>query len=202
MTAMAADHRAARFAFYGRIARNDAAEASAARHWQEDRCRAVAAACGGQITAWFFDTACQADIPMPDRPQGRALLAALADLHRRVSAVIAADAYRVLPRRQAGAGTGIPGWLAAWHAPLLLADTGITISSPQDYDLMAGLLLDADRPPGRGEAAPAQITRRAMAAPHAEPPPQGRRAARRRSPPPLDSPSADLRGTGTTGRPQ
>jgi len=69
----------------------------------------VAAACGGQITAWFFDTACQADIPMPDRPQGRALLAALADLHRRVSAVIAADAYRVLPRRQAGAGTGIPG---------------------------------------------------------------------------------------------
>jgi hypothetical protein len=87
------------------------------------------------------------------------------------------------------------------RAPLaVLADTGIAISSPQDYDLMAGLLLDADR--GWGEAAPAQITRRAMAAPRAEPPPQGRRGARRRSPLLLDSPLAGLRGTGTAGRPQ
>lgn len=196
MTAMAADHRAARFAVYGRIARNEVADACAARYWQEDRCRAVAVPCGGQITGWFFDTPCRADVPAPDRPQGRALLAMLAGLHRRVSAVITADAYRVLPRRQAGAG--IPGWHPAWHAPLLLADTGFTIRSPQDYDLMAGLLFGAGRPPGRGQAAPVQITRRAVA-PCAEPPVKGRRAVRRRS---SALPPDCLPGTGGTGRPQ
>jgi len=145
-------------------ARNDAGDAAAARHWQANRCRAVAAACGGQVTAWFFDTA------------------------------------RLLPRRQAGAGTGVFGWLAAWHVPLLLADTGITISSPEEYDLMAGLLLGLGRPPGRGQAAPAAITRR-IAARHTEPPPRGRPAVRRRSGPlPPDSPPPGPPGANAAGR--
>jgi len=187
-----------RFAFYGRTARNDAGDAAAARHWQAERCRAAAAACGGQVTAWFFDTACPSDRPWPSRPQGRALLAALADPHRGVDAVVAADAARLLPRRPAGAGTGIPGWLAGWHAPLLLADTGITISSAEEYDLMADILLGLGRLPGRGQAAPAAITRRVEAR-RAEPPSRGRPAARRRSSP---LPPPGLPGAGTTGRPQ
>jgi hypothetical protein len=123
---------------------------------------AAAAARGGQITACFFDTACPADMPLASRPQGRALLAALADPRRRIDAVVAWDAARLLPR-QPGPDTSVPGWPGAWHTPLLLAGSGITISSPQEYGLITGILLSLGRPPRRGQAPPAAITSLATA---------------------------------------
>jgi hypothetical protein len=157
---MACDTRVVRFAFYGRTARTDAADTEAERHWQQHCCRAAAAARDGQITAWFFDAACPADMPLASRPQCRALLAALADTRRRIDPVLAADTARLPPRREVGTDTRIPGWPSAWHTPLLLADTGITISPPQEYDLIADVLLGLGRPPRRGQASPAAITSR------------------------------------------
>jgi hypothetical protein len=60
---MARDNRTVRFAFYGRTACTAAADIEAERHWQQRACQAAAAARRGQITAWFFDTACPADTP-------------------------------------------------------------------------------------------------------------------------------------------
>ncbi len=157
MPAMACDNRAVRFAFYGRTARTDTADTDAERHWQQQCCRAAAAARGGQITACFFDTACPADMPLASRPQGRALLVALADPRGRIDAVVTWDAARLLPR-QPGTPTSVPGWPGAWHTPLLLASTGITISSPQEYSLITGILLGLGKPPRRGQAPPAAIT--------------------------------------------
>lgn len=157
MPAMTHDNHAVRFAFYGRTARTDAADTEAERHWQQHSCRAAAAACGGQITAWFFDTACPADMPLASRPQGRALLAALADPRRRIDAVVATDAARLLPRKPGPYGS-VPGWPSAWHTPLLLADTGITIGSSQEDDLITGILYGPGRPPRRGQAPSAAIT--------------------------------------------
>ncbi len=154
---MTCDTHAVRFAFYGRTARIDAADTDAERHWQRQCCSAAAAARGGQITAWFFDAACPADMPFPSRPQGRAMLAALTGPVCRIDAVVAADATRLLPRQPS---PGVPAWLDAWHTPLLVADTGITISSPLEYDLIAGILLDLGRPPRRGQAPPAAIASR------------------------------------------
>jgi len=145
---MTCDTHAVRFAFYGRIARIDVADTDAERQWQRQCCSAAAADRGGQITAWFFDAACPADMPFPSRSQGRALLAALNGPVWRIDAVVAADATRLLPRQPSH---GVPAWLDAWHTPLLLADTGITISSPLEFDLIAGILLDLGRPPRRGQ---------------------------------------------------
>ena len=113
MPAMACHTRAVRFAFYGRTARTDTADTEAELLWQQHCCRAAAAAHGGQITTWFFDTSCPADMPLASRPQGRALLAALAGPRRPIGAVVATDLARLLPR-QAAPDTSVPGWPAAW----------------------------------------------------------------------------------------
>jgi hypothetical protein len=157
MTAMARDNHGVRFAFYGRTARTDAADTEVERHWQQRCCRAAAAARGGQITAWFFDTACPAGMPLASRPQGRALLAALTGPRRRIDAVVTWDAARLLPR-QPSPDTSVPGWPGAWDTPLLLAGTGLMISSPQEYDLITGILLGPGRPPPRGQALPSAVT--------------------------------------------
>ncbi len=156
---MACDNRAVRFAFYGRTARTEAADTDAERHWQQQCCRAAAAARGGQITACFFDTACPADTPLASRPQGRALLAALTGPRRHIDAVVTWDAARLLPR-QPRPGTSIAAWPGDLDTPLLLAAAGITISSPQEYDLITGILLGLGRPPRREQAPPAAITSR------------------------------------------
>lgn len=150
----------AQCAFYGRIARNDTADAIAARQWQEGRCRAAAAARGAQITAWFFDTACRADQPLASRPAGIALLARIADPDRRADAVITQNADRVLPRRNIGAAYAVCSLLAARHAPLLLADTGIVICSAEDFDLIAGVLLGTSRHAVRPRPGNGQVTGR------------------------------------------
>jgi hypothetical protein len=173
---MTCDTHAVRFAFYGRTARIDAADTDAERHWQQHCCRAVAAARGGQITAWFFDVACPANMPLPSRPQGRALLAALADPRRRIDAVVAADTARLLPRREVGAESSVQAWPDAWHTPLLLADTGITISSAHEYDLIAGILLGLGRPPRRGQGSTSRDHQSHSVPPH------GRRAGTARRP--------------------
>ena len=157
MPAMACHTRAVRFAFYGRTARTDTADTEAELLWQQHCCRAAAAAHGGQITTWFFDTSCPADMPLASRPQGRALLAALAGPRRPIGAVVATDLARLLPR-QAAPDTSVPGWPGAWHTPLLLARAGITISSPQEYDLFTGILLGLGKPSRRGLALAAAIT--------------------------------------------
>jgi hypothetical protein len=106
---------------------------------------------------------------LTSRPHGRALLAALDGLRRRIDAVVTWDAVCLLPRRQAHPGTA-PGWLAAWHTALLLADTGIMISSTQEDDLILGILLGAGGSLDRRQAAPRSFTRHA-ALRRAGPPP-------------------------------
>jgi hypothetical protein len=138
--------RITRLAFYGRTART-AADAVPDQHQQARLCRAAAAACGGQISAWFFDPGTRADQPFPRRPGGQALLAALTRPSSGIDAVIATDVSCLLPRQAASGGTGSPGWLATWNTPVLLAGSGYMISSPQEFRLAAELLLGSARPP-------------------------------------------------------
>ena len=70
--------RAVPAAFYGRTAHAvGTGDSQADRYRQLALCRTVAAACGGRVTAEFFDEDCRADYPWRRRPQGRSLLAAL-----------------------------------------------------------------------------------------------------------------------------
>jgi len=184
---MAFNNGATGFAFYGGTAHSDAADIAAAWHWQSDLCRALISARGGQVTAWFFDTACRADVPLPDRPQGRLLLAALTDPRHGVDAVVSANAVCTFPRRPARAPAGIP----RWPVPLMLADTDITISSPAEYDLVANVLLGLSKLQHPGHPEQGSITRRAKPRP-------GRLPAHQRSSPPRPGtlpPGAPAAGT-------
>lgn len=128
-------------AFYGRTARAaGTGDSQADRYRQLALCRAVAAAYGAWVTAEFFDEDCRAGYPWPDRPQGRSLLAALAGPGRPASAVVVADPWRLLPRRPAPGGTGILTQLAFPRVQLVLADSGMVISTAAEYALLGRLL--------------------------------------------------------------
>jgi hypothetical protein len=75
-----------------------------------------------------------------DRPQGRSLLAALPGPGRPAGAVVVADPWRLLPRRPAPGGTSILTQLAFRRVQLVLADSGMVISSAREYALLGRLL--------------------------------------------------------------
>jgi hypothetical protein len=134
--------RAVQAAFYGRTAHAaGTGDSQADRCRQLALCRAAAASCGARATAEFFDQDCQAGCPWPDRPQGLSLLAALAGPGRPAGAVVIADPWRLLPRRPAPGGTGILAQLAFRRVQLVLADSGMVISSAREYALLGRLLL-------------------------------------------------------------
>jgi hypothetical protein len=133
--------RAVSVAFYGRTAHAaGTGDSRADRHRQLALCHAVAAARGWQVTAEFFDENCRAGCPWQRRPQGRALLAALPGPGRVAGAVAVADPWRLLPRRPAPGGTAILGRLAFRRVLLVLAGTGMVISSAEEYALLGRLL--------------------------------------------------------------
>lgn len=132
---------AAPVAFYGRTAHAaGTGDSHADRHRQLALCRAVIAAYGGQVSAGYFDEGCSADRPWRCRPQGQALLAALSDPACPVQALVAADLWRLLPRRPPAGGTGILQQLALLRVVLVLADTGISVLAAGEYALLGRLM--------------------------------------------------------------
>lgn len=143
--------RAVPAAFYGRTAHAaDTGGSRADRHRQLALCHAVAAARGWQVTAEFFDEDCRAGYPWQRRPQGRSLLAALSGPGRVAGIVAVADPWCLLPRRPVPGGTAILAQLASLSAQLLLADSGMVISSAGEYALLDRLLTGpfCGAPPG------------------------------------------------------
>ncbi len=143
--------RAAPAAFYGRTARAGGTGDSAAdRYRQLALCHSVAPACGARVTTEFFDEDCRAGDPWQDRPQGRSLLAALSRPRRPAGAVVVADPWRLLPRRPAPGEPGILARLAFRRVQLVLADSGLVISTTEEYALLGRLLTGsaASAPPG------------------------------------------------------
>jgi hypothetical protein len=133
--------RAAPAAFYGRTARAAGSGDSAAdRYRQLALCRSAATACGARVTAEFFDEDCRAGDPWQGRPQGRSLLAALSGPRRPAGAVVVADPWRLLPRRPAPGEPGILARLAFRRVQLVLADSGLVISTTEEYALLGRLL--------------------------------------------------------------
>jgi len=156
--------RAAPASFYGRTARAAGTGDSAAdRYRQLALCRSVAAACGARVTAEFFDEDCRAGDPWQDRPQGRSLLAALPGPSRPAGAAVVADPWRLLPRRPAPGEPGILAWLAFRRVQLVLADSGLVISTTEEYALLGSLLTGpaASAPPGGAASWPSFRDRRA-----------------------------------------
>ena len=156
--------RAAPAAFYGRTARAAGTGDSAAdRYRQLTVCRSAAAACGARVTAEFFDEDCRAGEPWQDRPHGRSLLAALPGPGRPAVAVVVADPWRLLPRRPAPGSTGILARLAFRRVQLVLADSGMVISTAEEYALLGRLLTGpaASAPPGGAASWPSFRDRRA-----------------------------------------
>jgi hypothetical protein len=128
-------------AFYGRTAcAAGSVDSRADRYRQLALCHAVVAARGWRLTAEFFDEDCRAGYPWRRRPQGRALLAALQAPGRVAGAVAVADPWRLLPRRPVPGGTAILGRLAFRQVLLVLAGTGMVISSAEEYALLGRLL--------------------------------------------------------------
>jgi hypothetical protein len=143
--------RAVPAAFYGRTAhRAGTADSQADRHRQIASCSALAAAFSARVTAEFFDEACRADDPCQDRPQGRFLLAALSGPGRPAGAVVVADLWRLLPRRRGPGSTAILARLAFLRVQLMLADSGMVISTAAEYALLSSLLTSpaCGTPPG------------------------------------------------------
>jgi hypothetical protein len=127
--------------FYGRTAHAAGTpESQAERDRQLALCRAAVAAYGGQVTAVYFDQGCRADHPWSRRPQGQALLTALSGPAHPAWTLVAADAWRLLPRRTPADGTRILQQLAQSHILLMLADTGAPMLTAQEYDLLGRLM--------------------------------------------------------------
>ena len=133
--------RATSVAFYGRTAHAAGTwDGQAERHRQLALCRAVVAAYGGQVTAVYFDESCRADHPWSRRPQGQALLATLSGPAHPAWTLVAADAWRLLPRRTPADGIGILQQLAQRHVLLVLADTGAAVLTAGEYALLGRLM--------------------------------------------------------------
>ena len=134
--------RATSVAFYGRTAHAvGTSDGQAERHRQLALCRSVVAACGGQVAAVYFDEGCRADHPLDCRPQGQALLAALSGPAHPASTLVAADAWRLLPRGAPADGVEILHQLAQRHVLFVLADTGAAVGTAGEYALLGGLML-------------------------------------------------------------
>jgi hypothetical protein len=144
--------RAAPAAFYGRTARaTGTSDSQADRYRQLALCRSAAAAWGARVTAEFFDEDRRAGGPWQDRPQGRSLLAALSGPRRLAGAVVVADPWQLLSRRPAPGEPGILAWLASRRVQLVLADSGLVISTAGQYSLLGRLLTGpAASAPSRG----------------------------------------------------
>jgi hypothetical protein len=143
--------RAVPAAFYGRTAHGTGTgDSQADRQRQLAGCSAVAAAFGARVTAEFFDEDCRADDSWQNRPQGRFLLAALSGPGRPAGAVVVADPWRLLPRRPAPGSTAILAQLAFRRVQLMLADSGMVISTAAEYALLGKLLTSPapSTPPG------------------------------------------------------
>ena len=133
--------RATPVVFYGRTAHAaGTSESQAERHRQLALCRAAVAAYGGQVTAVYFDEGCRADHPWSRRPQGQALLATLSGPAHPAWTLVAADAWRLLPRRTPADGIGILQQLAQRHVLLVLADTGAAVLTAGEYALLGRLM--------------------------------------------------------------
>jgi hypothetical protein len=133
--------RATQVVFYGRTGHAAGTGGSHAEwHRQLALCRAVIAAYGGQVSSGYFDEGCRADRPWRRRPQGQALLAALSSPACPVRALVAADPWRLLPRRPPSSGTGILQQLALRRVVLVLADTGISVLTAGEYTLLGRLI--------------------------------------------------------------
>jgi hypothetical protein len=148
--------RATPVAFYGRTAHAaDSRDSQADRHRQLILCRAVIAAYGGQVVVEYFDEGCRADRPWHSRPQGQALLAALSGPARQARALVAADPWCLLPRRRPPVGgAGILQQLALRRVLLVLADTGISVLTAGEYDLLGRVMsAPAGRAPLAGRVA-------------------------------------------------
>ena len=133
--------RAAQVVFYGRTAHAaGTSDSHADRHRQLALCRAAIAAYGAQVSAGYFDEGCRADRPWDRRPQGQALLTALSGPDPTARVLVAADPWRLLPRRPAAGGTGILPQLALRRVVLVLADTGISVLTAGDYALLCRIM--------------------------------------------------------------
>jgi len=137
--------RATSVVFYGRTAHAAGTqESQAERHRQLALCRAAVAAYGGQMTAMYFDESCRADHPWSRRPHGRALLSTLSGPENPAWILVAADAWRLLPRRRPADGIGILQQLAQRHVMLVLANTGAVVLTAQEYALLGRLMSGFD----------------------------------------------------------
>jgi len=133
--------RAISVVFYGRTAHAAGTqESQAERHRQLALCRAAMAAHGGQVTAVYFDEGCRADHPWNRRPHGRALLFTLSGPENPAWTLVAADAWRLLPRRRPADGAAILQQLAQHRVLLMLADTGAAVLTPGEYALLGRLM--------------------------------------------------------------
>jgi hypothetical protein len=133
--------RARPVAFYARTAHAAGTwDGQAERHRQRALCRAVVTAYGGQVTAQYFDESCRADHPRSCRPQGQTLLATLSGPAHPSWTLVAADAWRLIPRRTPADGAEILHQLAQRHVLLVLADTGAAVLTAGEYALLGGLV--------------------------------------------------------------
>ncbi len=133
--------RATQVVFYGRTAHAvGTGDSRADRHQQMALCSAAIAAYGGQVSAGYFDEGCRADRPWDRRPQGQALLTALSGPGRTARALVAADPWRLLPRRPPAGGIGILPQLALRRVVLVLADTGISVLTAGEYALLGRIM--------------------------------------------------------------
>lgn len=137
--------RATSVVFYGRTAHAAGTqESQAERHRQLALCRAAVAAYGSQMTAVYYDEDCSADHPWSRRPHGRALLSTLSGPGNSAWTLVAADAWRLLPRRRSADGIGILQQLAQRHVLLVLVDTGAVVLTAQEYALLGRLMSGID----------------------------------------------------------
>jgi len=150
-------------AFYGRSACAAGTSDNRADQYQQlAPCQAVAAR-GWQVTAEFSDEDCRVGYSWQRRPQGRSLLAALSEPGRVAGAVVVANPWCLLPRRPVPGGTAILARLASRGVQLLLADSGMVISSAGEYALLGRLLTGpfSGPPPGGSTSRPSVRDHRA-----------------------------------------
>ncbi|MDI6104678.1 recombinase family protein [Actinoplanes sp. NEAU-A12] len=112
-----------RFAFYGRMSTVEYQDDLSSRAWQHDSAARLIAG-HGVIVASFFDVGCSRSLPWEQRPQAAALLAAIADPHRRFDAIVIGEFERAFSAGQFEelmpffAAHGIQVWLPEAGGPI------------------------------------------------------------------------------------